>query len=81
MPIHELIEKLDSLMYNDCVIVKARSGFYCTASQRLNSREWNCIVFFDDTCIVIIFPHRTKTDFAVNLLKKIDDLCDGYELL
>lgn len=81
MALDELLQKLDSLLYNDCVIIKAHSGYYCTASQRLDGREWNCVVHFDDTCMVIIFPHRTKTEFAENMMSKIDDLCDGYDLL
>lgn len=81
MALDELLQKLDSLLYNDCVIIKARTGFYCTISTRLDNREWNCVAHFDDTCMVIIFPHLTRTDFAVNMMSKIDDLCNGYDLL
>lgn len=80
MTLEELKSALDAQLYNDCAVIKVSSGLYTTLSSRLNHAEWSCIKHFDDTCIIIIFEHKTPNKFAFDLLDKVADLADGYDL-
>lgn len=78
---NEILQQIDCENYSRTVVVKCYCPFGMTIAKRVPLTTWSCVVHFEDTFLIAIFPKRTRAEIWQPLIEACKEFTADFELL
>lgn len=77
----EVLTSIDERSHETTTVVKIKSIFAVTISQRVPFEVWRLVAYFDGDWIVMVVPRRSKMTVVQSFFETVAELIEDVEVL